>query len=257
VTWLLVSLLAAPASSGATGWSPTSKRITSRKEQVWRLESGQGPVYVFRPGGFRPERGGVVVYVHGLFNDVDSAWNEHSLQTQFTESNRNAIYVVPEAPVAANDAVRWMSLDALLAFVEARLPGVLPDTGATVAVGHSGAYRTIVEWLDSASLDEVVLVDGLYGNEEDYADWLMGGGQRRMILSVLTTEKWATPFLARFPEHVRLDHFPRWVWPEPVKTAKVVAITSDQYGHMAQATSGKVIPVMLRATSLQRRRDSW
>lgn len=225
--------------------------------QTWRLESAQGPIYVFRPGGYKADRGGVCVYVHGLFNDVDSAWTEHQLPDQFTESNRNAIYVVPEAPVQPNDAVRWVSADALLKHVEAKLPGVLPKTGVTVAMGHSGAYRTIVEWLDEERIDEVVLVDGLYGNEDEYAAWLQAKPARRMILSVLTTQKWATPFLARFPDALVVDKFPRWVWPDDVKQKKIVAITGAQFGHMEQATGGKVLPVMLRATSLQRRRDKW
>ncbi|MCC6808943.1 MAG: hypothetical protein IT381_16060 [Deltaproteobacteria bacterium] len=233
------------------------KRSLSRKEQVWRLESAAGPVYVLRPGGYRPERGGVVVYVHGLFNDVDSAWSEHALQQQFVESNRNAIYVVPEAPVQPPDFVRWASLEALLDFVEVKLPGVLPNSGPTIAMGHSGAYRTIVEWLDEPRLQEVVLVDGLYGNEDDFATWAQSVPERRMLISVLTTQKWAEPFLARFPDAFITDKFPRWVWPEPAKSAKIVAINSDQYKHMELVTGGKVLPVMLRLTSLQRRRDSW
>jgi hypothetical protein len=229
----------------------------SRKEASWRLKTPSGPVYVFRPGGYKPERGGIVVYVHGLYNDVDSAWREHKLSKQFVESNRNAIFVVPEAPVAANDAVKWRNVDALLEVVERQLPGVLPEVGPLVAMAHSGGYRTIVEWLSSPRLQEVVLVDGLYGGEEEYATWLNASPSHRMMLSILTTSKWADPFVERFREGVTVEHFPKWVWSEEAKAAKLVAIRSQQYDHMGLVTSGKVLPVMLRLTSLARRRDSW
>lgn len=246
----LALLIAAPTSQPI-------KRITSRKEQMWRLESPHGPLYVFRPGGYRHERGGLVVYVHGLFEDVDTVWREHEIQAQLTASNRNAVFIVPEAPVKPEDFVRWMSLGALIDFVEATLPGVLPNNGPTIAMGHSGAYRTIVEWIDEPRLQEIVLIDGLYGNEDDFATWVKAAPPHRMVISVLTTQKWATPFLAHFPDAPILKVFPKWVWPPAVQTAKVVAITSEQFGHMAQAKGGKVLPVMLRATSLQRRRDTW
>ena len=59
----------------------------------WRLETAEGPVHVYRPAGYEKKKAGVVVYVHGLYNNVDSAWDQHDLPAQFQESNRNAIFM--------------------------------------------------------------------------------------------------------------------------------------------------------------------
>jgi hypothetical protein len=219
----------------------------------WRFDTPQGPVHVFRPAGYERQKGGVVIYVHGLFNDVDSAWDEHELDAQFQETNRNAIFLMPEAPVQGSDATRWNNLQELLDDVHTRLPKLELETGPLVAVGHSGAYRTIGNWLSHPRLQEIVLIDGLYGMEEEYAAWLNADIGHRMIMTVLTTTKWSTPFVARFPDSIRLEFIPKWTWPEEAKKARLVHIWSNKYGHMEQVTEKMTIPVLMRLTSLKRR----
>ncbi len=219
----------------------------------WRLETAEGPVHVFRPSGYEREKAGVAVYVHGLYSDIDSAWDEHRLGWQFQESNRNAIFIAPEAPVKGSDPTRWNELQSLLDAVHRALPALELDAGPFVVVGHSGAYRTIVQWLGHPRVNEIVLVDGLYGNEAEYAAWLQGNAERRMVMTVLTTTKWSTPFVARFPDSVRLEFIPRWTWPEHAKEAQLVHIWSHKFGHMEQITELRTLPVLLRLTRLVRR----
>jgi hypothetical protein len=219
----------------------------------WRFETEHGPVHVFRPAGYERSKGGVVVYVHGLYNDVDSAWESHALPDQFQETNRNAIFIAPEAPVQGSDPVRWTDLQSLLDAVHAQRPDLLLDEGRLVAMGHSGAYRTIATWLKHPRLSEVILVDGLYGLIDEYTEWLKADADHRMMLTVLTTTKWATPFVARFPSSVRLAYIPKWTWPDAAKEAQLVHIWSHKFGHMEQVTDKQTIPVLMRLTRLSRR----
>lgn len=227
----------------------------TRAKAEWRIDTPAGPVRVFRPTGYDAKYAAVVVYVHGLYNDLDSAWTEHALAAQFEASNRHAIFIAPEAPVAAQDPVRFKDLGALLELVDAKLPGVLPADAPIVAVGHSGAYRTIVEWLGEPRLHEVILIDGMYGEVDAYAEWLSAATEppHRMVLTILTTKKWASALLERFPDAVSLPHIPKWTWPEHAHGAQLVAITSQRFGHMEQITDQKTLPIVLRLTRLARR----
>src|SRR6266571_4841674 len=64
----------------------------------WRIQTDHGPVHVFRPQGYDARAAGTLVYVHGLYADVDTAWRDHRLAEQFVASNRQALFIVPEAP---------------------------------------------------------------------------------------------------------------------------------------------------------------
>ena len=112
-----------------------------------------------------------MVYVHVYYTHVDEAWQEHKLAQQFAASRRNALFVAPEAPAAPEEEQSWTSLRRLLNTVF-RAARVGAPPGPIVVVGHSGAYRTLVGWLDEPSLHQLILVDALYGNEPDFLDWL-------------------------------------------------------------------------------------
>ncbi|MEO7733341.1 MAG: hypothetical protein ABIY55_20435 [Kofleriaceae bacterium] len=89
--------------------------------------------------------------------DVDGAWSGHHLAAQFRASGLNALFVACEAPGDATQPVAWTSLRELLELV-LRATGALPD-GRVVAIGHSGAHRTLVRWLDEPRLDTMALVE--------------------------------------------------------------------------------------------------
>src|SRR5262249_43980152 len=158
----------------------------------------------------------------------------------FVEANRNAIFIAPEAPVAPDEPVRWPRLDALLAAVNRSIPKLLPN-GPLIVAGHSGAYRTIVGWLEHPKLQRVILRDGLYGEEDRFAAWVKADGDppHKFCMTVLTTQKWSSAFLAQFEDAVLLPHIPHWVFTDEQKDARVVSMSS-QYGHMEMIREGKV-----------------
>lgn len=171
-----------------------------------RVNTKRGPVYIYRPAGVSPVF--TVVYVHGFYNNVDSAWQEHELAEKFARSQLPATFVVPEAPASPQENVVWPDLDDLLSTVRAAKPKAFSRRGPVVLVGHSAAYRTIVGWLKHPRVAEVFLVDALYGFEDDYANWVKQSADHRLVMVVKTTSQWATPFVKRFRSAVKLDEIP-------------------------------------------------
>jgi hypothetical protein len=207
-----------------------------------RLKTDRGPVYVFLPQGVRPSA--TVVYVHGYYNNVDAAWKHHQLATKFSGSRLPAVFVVPEAPASAKDAVVWDDLADLLAAVRAAQPGALPAEGPVVAVGHSAAYRTVVKWLSHPRLREVILIDALYGFENEYASWLAEEADRRLVMIVRTTQAKSQALAERFPDAKHLPRLPSKM-SKRLGAARLLMIRS-QYGHMELVTQPKVLEGILQ-----------
>lgn len=216
-----------------------------------RVVTSRGPIHLFRPAGYNRKTAGIVLYVHGLYTRVDDAWREHRLAEQFAASRRNALFIAPEAPAAAAEPPVWTDLPELLstAMSLSELPW---PRGSVVAVGHSGAYRTLVTWLDTPSLRHIVLVDALYGNEADFRAWLNRRAGNRMTVVVRTTEKWTRVLLRATPHAARASRVPASIGQlsRAQRGAKLLSMRS-QYGHMELVTGGKTIPVLLHRTPLR------
>lgn len=216
----------------------------------WHVRFGtkaQGPVHAWRPRSYRRETAALVVYVHGFYTDVDGALREHRLTQQFRDSGRNALFVVPQARSWRTDAVVWPDLEALLAAVEGRLRQARPK-GPVVLVGHSGAYRTLVGWLSHPAVTKVLLLDGLYGDDEAFAQWLDGGAGRQLVLVGADTHQRAEWLAGRRPS-ARLDALP-WLYdelPAQVRAASLVTVPAERFDHMQLVTDGRVLPWLLRA----------
>jgi hypothetical protein len=133
----------------------------------WRLLTANGPVHVWIPDAGARE--GTVVYVHGYYDNADQAWSKYNLPAQFQASGRDEMFIVPEAPVGSSAGVNWTDLRALLDTV-AHETGVTPPTPVT-AIGHSGAYRTILFWLSNSLLEHVTLLDALYAGVANFVTW--------------------------------------------------------------------------------------
>ncbi len=215
-----------------------------------RLETAHGPVHVWRPAGYHPDGAATVIYVHGYYTDVDTAWKNHQLPEQFALSAINAVFIACEAPRGSRGAVSWTSVGELLATVahDAAIPR---PTGPVIAAGHSGAFRTLIPWLDEPWLDQVVLVDALYAEIAPFRAWLDAAPRHRLIDVGQDTVRWGDElardlvaagepvvYLERFPEEERL-------WPTAARTARVLAIRS-QYFHMPLVTGGTALPMLLR-----------
>jgi hypothetical protein len=218
----------------------------------WRFGTAdQGPVHVWAPRGYRTADAALILYVHGFYTDVDAAMVEYRLAAQFRDSGRNALFVVPEARSARKDPVLWPRLADLLAEVKRRLKLELPR-GPVVVVGHSGAYLTIASWLSHAPLSQVVLIDGLYGNEDDFQAWLSARRTprpRQLVLVGFDTQSQGETFLLKHPDAVRLDTLPYLYdeLPLAVRRAPLVSLQSERFDHMGLVTSGRLLPWLLHA----------
>ena len=234
--------------------APLAGRVAVEQEaggSHMRLETNHGPVHLFRPPGFDRKTAGVVVYVHGYYTHIDEAWYEHKLAQQFAASRRNALFIAPEAPAAPEEKPSWTSLRRLLTVVF-RMARIREPTGPLVVAGHSGAYRTLVPWLDEPALHHLILIDALYGNEPDFLDWLARERANRMTLVVKGTAKWADPFVKHLPYAVTLPRIPGAITDlsHSARAAKLLCLRS-QYGHFELITEGRVMPVLLGRCGLK------
>lgn len=232
-------------------------RLEKSEDQVaggthWRIKTSAGAVHVWVPAGYDRETAGTVVYVHGYYTDADGAWREHSLAKQFRASKQNAMFIVPDAPRGNDQDVKWHALtDLRKAITRANLR--LPD-GPTVVLGHSGAFRTVMKWVDHKVVAQVILLDALYGGEKAFDDFIGTGKrakQHKLIVIGADTAEESKSFVRRYPFAVVRDKMPSSVdgFSKREKRAKLLYVRS-QYEHMAIVTSGKVIPQLLRLTPL-------
>lgn len=258
----LVAGVTAPAAPAPARARPVPERaeagarLAEPAGRHWRIDTAHGPVRVWTPPGYRSDTAGIAVYVHGYYTDVDDAWDEHHLAAQFAASGCNALFIVPEAPRGNRQDVYWYSLGDLLREVRRHTGLVLPWSAPgrpLVALGHSGAYRTLLEWRDERQLQHIVLLDGLYGNEQPFLDWLDQGAQRghRLTIVGLDTLRWSELAVAGHPGALELDWVPDQIAdvPDAARTARLLHIRS-QYAHMELITEGKAMPVLLRMSGL-------
>jgi hypothetical protein len=191
--------------------------------------------------------------VHGYFSNVDQAWVDDHLAEQFQASGRNALFLAPEAPAWPGEGVRWRDLGMLLSDLRQgwnqRLPG-----GPIVLVGHSAAYRTIINWLREPRVKSVILLDGLYRDERQFRRWLRyapGHQSHRLVLVANETARQSQRLVGRFPQARQRDRIPDDLaeFTAQERRARLLVLRS-QYAHMEIVSSGRVIPLLLELTPL-------
>jgi hypothetical protein len=211
-----------------------------------RIDGPRGPIHVWIPASYHADTGATIVYVHGYFDDADTAWTGHQLAQQFALSALNAVFVVPEAPVAQKVPINYPDLGELLRLVQDGT-GVTRGAALTVAVGHSGAFRTLQTWLDEPLLDQLVMVDAMYGDEDAIVGWMRASPRHRLIFvgedTLLGTESAAD----KLPDTLTIDRVPPTydTWPAAARTARSVYVRA-QFAHMPLVTEGIVLPSLLR-----------
>lgn len=241
-----------PADAAPDGW-PADYEATAAGGRHLRLVTDNGPVHVWMPAGFDAASAGTALYLHGYYTDVDAAWRDHDLAEQFRRSGRNALFIVPEAPSGGSQAPFWRSLGDLIRTVRGQV-GVHRPWGPVVAIGHSGAYRSLEPWLDEYELTHISLLDALYGQEEEFLSWLDGyRGHRnpRLVIVGGDTFAWTEPLARERPDVVALDWIPERA--DDLSTeqrAAPILYMRSQYGHMEMVTNGRVIPLLLQLASL-------
>lgn len=241
-----------------TGERPTlvrQKPIAGGKH--WRITSDNGPIHVWVPPGYarrKSKKTGLVIYVHGYHNDADSAWKKHKLARQFRKSRQNAMFLVIEAPRSNDDRIYWTSFAELKKTV--RRAGMnLPD-GPAIAVAHSGGFRTLSRWVDNKLLAQVILLDALYGRQKQFDEFIAGkhGDKRKMVIVAAgDTAKNSAAFARKFPYAAVRAGLPRSYksLSRREKNTRLLYIRS-KVGHNALVTGGKVLPLILRMTPLER-----
>jgi hypothetical protein len=226
--------------STVTVTHPVAAAVAAGRHE--RLETPHGAVHVWVPASYHADGAALVAYVHGYYDDVDSAWTGHRLAEQFALSGLNAVFVACEAPKGLRAPVEWRSLGELIETVERA--GIERPLGPVVAIGHSGAYRTMIGWLDEPSLDLVISLDAMYAEIEPFRDWVLAAPRHRFVDVTADTVRWSEE-LARDLASVSLDRVPADAWPAEALHVKALFVRS-QHGHMPIVTGGRVIPLVLR-----------
>ena len=220
----------------------------------WRLDSGNGVVHVWRPPGYDARTAGTVVYLHGHRSSADESFNQFAMATQFHRSGLNALFIVPDSTTDGEEGLHWDSLGALLRYV-ARETGVQRGPGSLVVVGHSGAFRNIVAWLDDREIDDLILLDALYSYEDEFRSWILSSKnaeKKRLTLVSRDTRRNALRFMRGISWSVGVTKIPASYGGlnKRQRDARILNMRS-QYEHMEIVTSGHVIPVVLQRTRLR------
>ena len=219
----------------------------------FRIKTSRGAVHVWAPPDYNRETAGTVVYVHGYYTDADGAWHEHELAKQFKASHQNALFIVPDAPAGNDDDVKWPALkDLRKAVTRANIH--LPD-GPVVVIGHSGAFRTVMQWVDHRLVDQIILLDALYAGESAFDEFIASGKRaddHKLIVVAASTAEESASFARRYKFAVAREKMPAAAggFSRRERGAKLLYVRS-QFEHMAIVTSGKVIPTLLRVTPLK------
>jgi hypothetical protein len=167
-------------------------RKTRSGRVYWADETyNDSRVLLHIPKGFDLARPSVmVVFFHGhgatLERDVAA---RQQLPAQINRSDMNAVLVAPQFAVDARDSSagnlwRKDGMKRFLDEVADKLATVHGTAGArkkfarmpVVIVGYSGGYLPTAATLENGGIEDrlkgVVLLDGLYGNVETFADWI-------------------------------------------------------------------------------------
>ncbi len=219
----------------------------------FRIKTAQGAVHVWFPENYDRETAGTVVYVHGYWTDADGAWREHSLARQFRASRQNAMFVVPDAPSSNEQSVQWPALSDLRRAVS-RANIKLPD-GPVIVMGHSGAFRTVMQWVDNRVVDQIILLDALYAGESKFDEYIKSGKRaddHKLIVVAASTAQASQAFATKYKFAVAREKMPDSVkgFTKRERGSKLLYVRS-QYEHMQIVTSQKVIPMLLRVTPLK------
>jgi hypothetical protein len=219
----------------------------------FRIKTKAGSVHVWVPANYDRSTAGTVIYVHGYWTDADGAWREHTLARQFRASKQNALFIVPDAPSSNEDSVKWPALKDLRKAI-ARANIVLPD-GPVIVMGHSGAFRTVMQWVDHRAVEQIILLDAMYAGESAFDEFIGHGkraDQHKLIVVGADTSQGSESFAKKYKFAVAREKMPSSYsgFTKREKRAKLLYIRS-QFGHMQIVTSGNVIPVLLHLTPLK------
>jgi hypothetical protein len=213
--------------------------------QHWRLDTERGAVHVWVPADYDARTAATVVFVHGYWIGVDDPGASYQLAQQFALSGINALFIAPDAPAAKWEPIAWPSLTALVRTVADHIDVAMPAQ-RLVAVGHSGAYRTLAVWLANPALDTVVSLDTAY-IEYGLLPWVRSSKRHRLVNIVYETGRFSNYLHRRLPSTKRVDGLPLAGLPD----ARILYARTD-VGHWKLVTDGLALPLALRAIGVPR-----
>ncbi|MBK7071050.1 MAG: hypothetical protein IPH44_02005 [Myxococcales bacterium] len=254
-----VIVVAVAADDGAPGPAPAAAPLPAAVAagHAWELATAAGPIHVWAPAGYHPDGAAVVLYVHGYDTDVDAAWRDHRLPEQFALAAVNAVFIAAEAPAGSRQAVRWPALEDLLAEVFAAIDLPRP-TGALIAIGHSGAYRTLLAWTAAPALDWIISLDATYGEVDAWRGWMAASAAHHLIFVGDDTVRWTEELARGLAEDlgagavVTVDDLAELddeLGPARADARAIYLRTG--VGHMPLVTAGRAIPRLLRLAPVE------
>jgi len=246
LAWLGAAALANdPAPTVAVDAPSRIERAVAAGRHV-RIDGPHGIIHVWIPPSYHADTGATILYLHGYYDDADSSWTGHQLPQQFAMSALNAVFIVPEAPSGSRQPVNYPDLGELLRVVEDKA-GITRGAALTVVVGHSGAFRTVEAWLNEPLVDQLVLIDALYADQDLIETWWRESPRHRVITVGEDTVLWNEELARAIPETLIIDRVPPTydTWPAEAKTSRLVYIRA-QYMHMPLVMDGIVLPAVLR-----------
>ena len=151
-------------------------------------------VIIITPRNFvREKKINIIFWFHGWNNNIDTALTEYGLSRQFAEAGVNAVLVLAETAKNSPDSYggkleQKNTFHELVNDVRRKLVSInviksKDRVGNVIIAGHSGAYRVMAHILESGNvpLNEVILFDALYGNTDQFVNWLRANKHHRFI----------------------------------------------------------------------------
>ena len=154
-----------------------------------------------------------VFYFHGWNDSITEISPKYKVISQFFQSNKNAVLVIPQGPYKSPDSF-WGNLqetNGFSIFLEEVIDKLYSSfriqtkkLGQVIISGHSGAYKVISYILmrggQTESIKEVYLFDGLYGDLEKYVYWaFLHNGK---FIHIFTKDKFTTQQSLQFVENL-------------------------------------------------------
>ena len=131
----------------------------------------------------------------------------------------------------------------------------LPD-GPVIVMGHSGAFRTIMQWVDHRLVEQIILLDAMYAGESAFDEFIETGkraDQHKLIVVAAGTAQ----ELGELREEVQVRGRARKDagvvrrFHQARARARSCSTSARSTSTCEIVTSGKVIPLLLRLTPLK------
>jgi hypothetical protein len=238
-------------------------------------------VMIFIPKGFKKSNStDFVIHFHGWYNNIDSTLRQYRLIEQFSESNKNAIFIVPEGPKDAPDSFggKLEDKEGFKKFIK-EIAGFLSRSkkiknnliGSVVLSGHSGGYHVISYILMRGGMPdkikEVYLLDALYGQTEKYVYWFNrykgkiiniytdgGGTKDETELLMEDLDGWKIPYLAKKDEDVTATELAnnRLIFLHTSMTHNDVVMKNNNFREYVKASGLKNIGTKVKSKKVER-----